>query len=180
MSAFRHFVVVIGMTGALALGGCTSGELQPHEKTVIISETGDFLQAWAEARLRGNGADLAPMYWPYSGFLWIEDGRVMHDYGPDAAAALDFSATGGYTPDLLLSNFEITPIGRNVAAVSGEYLKTLRLGDERIEGPGVFTATLVKKDERWQFVHAHFSPTADFTPAGLPEPEAEPAPGLPN
>ncbi|MFN7055746.1 nuclear transport factor 2 family protein [Hyphomonas sp.] len=170
MSGFRLYMAACSMTAALALGGCNSDELRPQDKTVIISETGDFLQTWAETRLRGSGADLAPMYWPDSGFLWIEDGRVMHDYGPDAAAALDFSATGGYTPELLLSNFEITPIARNVAAVSGDYVQALRLGTVQIEGPGVFTATLVKKDERWQFVHAHFSPTADFTPAALPEP----------
>ncbi|MFN4024450.1 MAG: nuclear transport factor 2 family protein [Hyphomonas sp.] len=85
-----------------------------------------------------------------------------------AGAALDFAVTAVYTPDLTIANLEITPVAKDAAAVSGTCLQTLRVGLERIEGPGVFTATLVKQDGQWQFLNAHFSPAADFLPA--PEP----------
>ncbi|MGA1344305.1 MAG: nuclear transport factor 2 family protein, partial [Hyphomonas sp.] len=147
-----------------------------------------FLDSWLAAREAGDSEPLKPMYSARTGFIWIEEGRSIYTAGAEAAAALDFAATGSYAPRLSFSDREITPLAPNVAAVSADYTKSLNFGGLQIKTKGVFTGVIVNEDGQWAFVQGHFSmpaselpapsaaPSTAAAPAGLTEPVAtEPA-----
>ncbi len=159
----------------LAAAACSNGEMTAHDQTVIYSEAPAFLEAWVAARAAGDGAVLRPMYTDQTGFVWVQDGRVFYDTADDAAASLDFASTGGYTPDLKLTEPKFKALSKNAASVWSEYTETLTIGaDTVIETKGIFTGVLIKEDGQWKFVQAHFGAVPSDLEAEAPiEPVAE-------
>jgi hypothetical protein len=145
---------------------------------VTISESRAFLDAWLAAREAGDSEPLKPMYYANTGFIWVEEGRTMYTVGEDAAAALDFASTAGYTPRLSFGAREITPLAPNVAAISADYTQSLEFGGLEIKTNGVFTGVIVNEDGQWKFVQGHFSaPTSELpAPQTAPVTETVPAP----
>jgi len=176
-------VLVAPLLAMVAACPAKAPELAPHDKTVTISESNAFLDAWLAAREAGDSEPLKPMYYANTGFIWVEDGRTMYTVGEDAAMALDFASTGGYAPRLKFGTREITPLAPTVAAVSADYTQSLEFGGLEIKTNGVFTGVIVNEDGEWKFVQGHFSAPADQLPApaatsepeALPEPATEPA-----
>ena len=167
MYTSRHSIAAMTLTGLLALGACATDKLTPHDRTVVIAESGAFLDAWIAARDAGQFDSLSPMYSDSAAFRWVEEGRIAFSSGEMAARSLDHSATAGYGPVLALAVEEITPLSKNASAVSADYTSTLNLGGgTKIESNGVLTAVLVKEDGTWKFLQEHLSAPQ----ANLPSP----------
>jgi SnoaL-like domain len=163
-------ILVAPLLAVIAACPAKAPELAPHDMTVTISESNAFLDAWLAAREAGDSEPLKPMYYGKTGFIWVEEGRTMYNVGDDAAAALDFASTGGYTPRLSFGEREITPLAPNVAAISADYTQSLSFGGLEIKTKGIFTGVIVNEDGQWKFVQGHFSAPTDELPA-----PAEPA-----
>ncbi len=159
----------------LAAAACSNGEMTAHDQTVIYQEAPEFLEAWVAARAAGDGAVLRPMYTDQTGFVWVQDGRVFYDSADDAAASLDFASTGGYTPDLKLTEPKFKALSKNAASVWSEYTETLTIGaDTVIETKGIFTGVLIKEDGQWKFMQAQFGALpSDLAVEAPAEPVAE-------
>lgn len=173
-----RIVLAAPLLAIVAACPAAAPELAPHDMTVTISESNAFLDSWLAAREAGDGAALTPMYYAKTGFIWVEEGRTKHAAGGEAAAALDFASTGGYTPKLSFGDREITPLAPNIAAVSADYTQTFKLGGLQVETDGVFTGVIVNEEGQWKFVHGHFSTPMTEAPPAVPAPasEAVPAP----
>jgi hypothetical protein len=166
-------ILVAPLLAMVAACPAKAPELAPHDKTVTISESNAFLDAWLAAREAGDSEPLKPMYYANTGFIWVEEGRTMYTVGEDAAMALDFASTGGYTPRLSFGAREITPLAPNVAAISADYTQSLSFGGLEVKTNGIFTGVIVNEEGQWKFVQGHFSTPTDELPAPEAPPVAE-------
>jgi hypothetical protein len=162
MACFR-FTQRVALAASLALlAACQPSELGPHDRTVVIFETGKFLDAWQAAGNEGRYGDLKPLYSNRAGFLWVEDGAAKYGSARGVAAALDQAAASNASVIITLDNRNITPLARDAAAVSANYTRQIALGEGgAFESRGMFTGTLIREGEgedgQWKFLHGHFS-----------------------
>lgn len=154
----EYLRAAIAAFGLGLIAACSPGGLSPHDKTVLIGEVNAFLNTWIETTDKGDFTLLKPMYSDQAGFRWIENGRVAYDSAEDAARALDFASTAGYTADMDLINPEITPLSVHAAAVTADYTLAFDFGPgAQFASEGVFTAVLVNEDGAWKFLQGHLS-----------------------
>lgn len=160
----------------LTAAACGNGEMTAHDQTVIYSEVPEFLESWEAAGNEGRYDDLKPLYSPYTGFAWVEQGKIAYATAQDVAAGLDAAKSSGATVEMNLTSSNIKALAKDVASVAANY--TLKINyppDTSIESAGVFTGVVQRQETGWVFVQGHFSSPMPKQPAQDPAPAPEPA-----
>ena len=126
-------------------------------------EITDFLQRWVQLRNEGRWDELAAQLADDPRFAWVEFGRV--SLGSHSVALAELARARGRPAQTFteLSNIVIDPLTSELALARGGF--KIRAVDPTVavSGPGgidrdgVFTATVIFRERRWQFLQVNFS-----------------------
>lgn len=126
-------------------------------------EITEFLQRWVQLRNEGRWDDLAAQLADDPRFAWVEFGRV--SLGSHAIALTELARARGRPAQTFteFSEIVIGPLTSELALVRGNFkiravdptVSVSRPGG--IDRDGVFTATVIFRERRWQFLQVNFS-----------------------
>ncbi len=126
-------------------------------------EITEFLERWVQLRNEGRWDDLAAQLADDPRFAWVEFGRV--SLSSHATAVTELARARGRPAQTFtkLSDIVIDPLTSELALVRGNF--KIRAVDPTvaasrpggIDRDGVFTATAIFRERRWQFLQVNFS-----------------------
>lgn len=121
-------------------------------------EITEFMQRWVQLRNDGQWDELASLLADDPRFVWVEFGRV--SLGSHAIAVAELARARGRPAQTHteLSNLVVDPVTSELALARGNF--KIRAVAPGIDRDGVFTAMLVFRDRRWQFLQVNFSQTS--------------------
>lgn len=126
-------------------------------------EIAEFLQRWVQLRNEGRWDDLAAQLADDPRFAWVEFGRV--SMGSHAIAVTELARARGRPAQTFteLSEIVVDPLTSELSLVRGNF-KIRAVGPavsasrpDGIDRDGVFTATVIFRERRWQFLQVNFS-----------------------
>jgi hypothetical protein len=126
-------------------------------------EITEFLQRWVQLRNAGRWDDLAAQLADDPRFAWVEFGRV--SMGSHAVAVAELARARGRPAQTFtgLSDVVVDPLTSELALVRGNFkIRAVNPAESAgrpggIDRDGVFTATLIFRERRWQFLQVNFS-----------------------
>jgi len=126
-------------------------------------EITEFLQRWVQLRNEGRWDDLAAQLADDPRFAWVEFGRV--SLGSHAIAVTELAKARGRPAQTFteLSNIVIDPLTSELALVRGNFKIRAVVPTVTVSRPGgidrdgVFTAVVIFRERRWQFLQVNFS-----------------------
>ena len=157
----RHLLLIPVIGGSLFLSGCEN-PFAPTGSSSSSPEASPEAKAAVEqyvAKINAHDATGAgELYADDQGFLWIENGEVIHETKIAAVAALTNFFTGFPESHFEAYDVKISMLTAESAVAIFKYTQTIAAnGNASLKFEGTMTLTVAERDGDWKIVVGHRS-----------------------